>query len=75
MRVKLRTNLRDFVYRDDDRLSAFKAYNRFLAKALPDDDLRYFSNVAARVSLENAIWVFTRHGLNLKYAAHRRRYI
>jgi hypothetical protein len=39
--------------------------NLLFAKALPDPDLRYFSNSIALDSFENPIYVMSLHGLNL----------
>jgi hypothetical protein len=45
------------------RSSRCNSYSRFLAKARPDGDFKYFSKAKALSSSENAIYVFNRHGL------------
>jgi len=42
--------------------SCFFGQSRFFAKALPEADLRYFSNANACFSLEKAIYVLSVHG-------------
>jgi len=46
-------------------VEAFYPQNLLFAKALPDPDLRYFSNSTAFDSFENPIYVTSLHGLNL----------